>query len=524
MPRGHRASATPSGCPGTLATRLQPNHPTDDPRGIAAAILDGLLLGCGDAVIGINPATDSPHATADLLHLLDDDPAALRHPDPVLRARPTSPPRIGADRAGRAGRPGVPVDRRHRGRQPRLRHRPRRCCARRNDAAPSLRPRHRRRQRHVLRDRPGLGAVGRAHLAPAARSTSRRCEARAYAVARALRAAAGQHRRRLHRARSTSTTASRSSAPGWRTTSAASCSACRWAVDVCYTNHAEADQDDMDTLLTLLGAAGVQPSSWACPAPTTSCSTTRALSFHDALYVRRALGLRPAPEFEAWLRTVGHGRRRGPAHRRSTPAASPLRALTSAGRVTDRRHLPSDEFWDELRKTTQARIGLGRAGQRAAHPAGARVAARPRRGARRRARAARRRRPGRRACATSASATPIVVTSRAPDRERVPAPPRPGPAARRTSRRLPETPTPTSASSLADGLSPRALADHGAAAADGAGRRARRPLHAGAAGDRDAGPGRARRPHRRSAGRADAAGADRRAARACPSPTASAST
>ncbi|HKN51788.1 MAG TPA: ethanolamine ammonia-lyase subunit EutB, partial [Amycolatopsis sp.] len=66
------AFRTTIGLPGTLATRLQPNHPTDDPRGIAASTLDGLLLGCGDAVIGINPATDSPEATADLLHLLDE--------------------------------------------------------------------------------------------------------------------------------------------------------------------------------------------------------------------------------------------------------------------------------------------------------------------------------------------------------------------------------------------------------------------------------------------------------------------
>lgn len=66
------AFRTTIGLPGTLATRLQPNHPTDDPRGIAAAMLDGLLLGCGDAVIGINPATDSPQAASDLLHLLDD--------------------------------------------------------------------------------------------------------------------------------------------------------------------------------------------------------------------------------------------------------------------------------------------------------------------------------------------------------------------------------------------------------------------------------------------------------------------
>ena len=66
------AFRTSIGMPGTLATRLQPNHPTDNPRGIAAATLDGLLMGCGDAVIGINPATDSPQHTSDLLHLLDE--------------------------------------------------------------------------------------------------------------------------------------------------------------------------------------------------------------------------------------------------------------------------------------------------------------------------------------------------------------------------------------------------------------------------------------------------------------------
>jgi ethanolamine ammonia-lyase large subunit len=66
------AFRTTIGLPGRIATRLQPNHPTDDPRGIAAATLDGLLMGCGDAVIGINPATDSPRVTADLLYLLDD--------------------------------------------------------------------------------------------------------------------------------------------------------------------------------------------------------------------------------------------------------------------------------------------------------------------------------------------------------------------------------------------------------------------------------------------------------------------
>jgi ethanolamine ammonia-lyase large subunit len=70
--------------------------------------------------------------------------------------------------------------------------------------------------------------------------------------------------------------------------------------DVCYTNHAEADQDDMDTLLTLLGAAGVNY-IMGVPGADDVMLNYQSTSFHDALYVRKVLGLRPAPEFEAWL-------------------------------------------------------------------------------------------------------------------------------------------------------------------------------------------------------------------------------
>jgi ethanolamine ammonia-lyase large subunit len=70
--------------------------------------------------------------------------------------------------------------------------------------------------------------------------------------------------------------------------------------DVCYTNHAEADQDDMDSLLTLLGAAGVNY-IMGVPGADDVMLNYQSTSFHDALYLRRVLGLRPAPEFEAWL-------------------------------------------------------------------------------------------------------------------------------------------------------------------------------------------------------------------------------
>jgi ethanolamine ammonia-lyase large subunit len=77
-------------------------------------------------------------------------------------------------------------------------------------------------------------------------------------------------------------------------------------VDVCYTNHAEADQDDMDGLLTLLGVAGVNY-VMGVPGADDIMLSYQSTSFHDALYLRGALGLRPAPEFEAWLAHMGIG-------------------------------------------------------------------------------------------------------------------------------------------------------------------------------------------------------------------------
>ena len=141
------------GLPGRLSVRLQPNHPSDDPRGIAASILDGLLLGAGDACIGINPATDSPARTLSLLQLLDDirqrldipmQSCVLAH---VHHLAGPDPPR-------RPAGPRVPIRRRNPGRQRRLRHRPgpaRRGRRRRRRPA----SRHRGHQRHVFRDRPG---------------------------------------------------------------------------------------------------------------------------------------------------------------------------------------------------------------------------------------------------------------------------------------------------------------------------------------------------------------------------------
>ena len=182
------------GLPGRLSVRLQPNHPTDDPRGVAASTLDGLLLGAGDAVIGVNPADRQRRChRSRLLTMLDaireryaipTQTCVLAHVTTTLRAI----------EARRAGRSGVPVDRRHRGGEPQLRRLARAAArgARRGAVAAS---RHARRQRDVFRDRPGQRAVRRraSRRRPADPGSARLCRG-----AR-VRAAAGQHRGRLHR-------------------------------------------------------------------------------------------------------------------------------------------------------------------------------------------------------------------------------------------------------------------------------------------------------------------------------------
>ena len=113
------------GLRGRMSVRLQPNHPFDDAKGITASILDGIMLGSGDACIGINPASDDPAVIGGLLRLLDEIIARLRDSDPGLRSGPCDDD-ARVDRAGRAGRSGVPVDRGHGSRQPQFW---RRSCA-----------------------------------------------------------------------------------------------------------------------------------------------------------------------------------------------------------------------------------------------------------------------------------------------------------------------------------------------------------------------------------------------------------
>ncbi|MEV6660498.1 ethanolamine ammonia-lyase subunit EutB [Nocardia fluminea] len=316
---------TTIGLPGRLSTRLQPNHPTDDPRGIAAATLDGLLLGCGDAVIGINPATDSPRATADLLHLLDE--VRLRFDIPtqscVLSHVTTT---IGLIEAGApvdlvfqsvAGTEGantgfgVSISLLREG----------------NEAGRSLRRGTVGDNVMYLETGQGSALSANAHLGVGDRPVDQQTlEARAYAVARDLRPLLVNtvvgfigpeylyDGKQIIRA-------------GLEDHFCGKLLGLPMGVDVCYTNHAEADQDDMDTLLTLLGAAGCA-FVIAVPGADDVMLGYQSLSFHDALYARQVLNLRPAPEFEAWLSGLGMLDANGRV-RQVEPLSSPLRALTA---------------------------------------------------------------------------------------------------------------------------------------------------------------------------------------------------
>ncbi|GGC73932.1 ethanolamine ammonia-lyase subunit EutB [Hoyosella rhizosphaerae] len=314
---------TTIGLPGRLSTRLQPNHPTDNPRGIAAATLDGLLMGCGDAVIGINPATDSPQATSDLLHLLDDlrqqysipmQSCVLSHVTTTLGLIEAGAPvdLVFQSIAGSEGANkgfGVSLS----------------LLEEANEAGRSLSRGTVGNNVMYLETGQGSALSAGAHIGTGGRPIDQQTlETRAYAVARHLdpllvNTVVGFigpeylfDGKQIIRA-------------GLEDHFCGKLLGLPMGVDVCYTNHAEADQDDMDTLLTLLGAAGV---SFVITVPGADDVMLgyQSLSFHDALFIRRALGLRAAPEFEEWLTGLGMADRDGrivPID----PARSPLRSL-----------------------------------------------------------------------------------------------------------------------------------------------------------------------------------------------------
>ena len=287
------------GLPGRLAVRLQPNHPTDDPRGVAASIVDGLLMGCGDAVIGINPASDSVESAHALLTLIDDlrqrleistQSCVLTHVTNTLELIELGAPvdltfqSIAGTQGANQGF-GVSLALLREAHEATL-------GLNRGDVGDN-----------VMYFETGQGSA----LSAGAHHgvDQQTLEARAYAVARPFRPLLVNTvvgfigPEYLYDGKQITRAALEDHFCG-------KLLGLPMGVDVCYTNHAAADQDDMDDLLTLLGVAGVN-FVMGVPGADDIMLNYQSTSFHDALYVREVLGLRPAPEFEAWLTKMGLG-------------------------------------------------------------------------------------------------------------------------------------------------------------------------------------------------------------------------
>jgi ethanolamine ammonia-lyase large subunit len=296
---------TTIGLPGRLSTRLQPNHPTDAPLGIAASILDGLLLGSGDAVIGINPVTDSAASVTTLLRMLDHVRQRYQIPAQscVLAHITTQMDAI---------RQGAPLDLLFQSI----------AGSERANASFGINLALLREAEAMARDlnRGGIDSEtggenlfyfetgqGSALSANAHHGVDQQTmETRTYAVARHFRPLLVNtvvgfigpeylyDGKQILRA-------------GLEDHFCGKLLGLPMGCDICYTNHAEADQDDMDALLTMLGTAGVN-FIMGVPGADDIMLNYQSTSFHDALYLRRLLGLRPAPEFERWLAGEGFAR------------------------------------------------------------------------------------------------------------------------------------------------------------------------------------------------------------------------
>jgi len=288
---------TTVGLPGRLSVRLQPNHPTDDARGIAASILDGLLLGSGDAVIGINPATDSPERAHALLSMLDEIRVKLDIPmQACVLAHVTTTLAL--------MRKGSPVDlvfQSIAGTQAANKSFGIDLALLREARAAALALKRGTLGDNVMYFETGQGS---ALSADAHHGVDQQTiEARAYAVARAFQPMLVNtvvgfigpeylfDGKQITRA-------------GLEDHFCGKLMGVPMGVDVCYTNHAEADQDDMDALLALLVSAGVN-FVMGVPGADDIMLGYQSTSFHDALAMRELYGKRPAPEFEAWLVTQG---------------------------------------------------------------------------------------------------------------------------------------------------------------------------------------------------------------------------
>ncbi len=284
------------GLAGHLSSRLQPNHPTDDARGIAASILDGLLYGSGDAVIGINPASDSLPALKNLYHLVDDvitqyqiptQSCILTHVTNQIQLIEQGAPvdlvfqSIAGSEAANLSF-GINLS----------------LLAEAQEAALSLK--RGTLGNNVMYFETGQGSALSANAHH--NLDQQTCEARAYAVARhfsplLVNTVVGFigpeylfDGKQIIRA-------------GLEDHFCGKLLGLPMGCDICYTNHAEADQDDMDTLMTLLASAGLT-FLMGIPGADDIMLNYQTTSFHDTLYLRKLLKLRPAPEFEQWLKAM----------------------------------------------------------------------------------------------------------------------------------------------------------------------------------------------------------------------------
>jgi ethanolamine ammonia-lyase large subunit len=311
------------GLPGRMSVRLQPNHPTDDPKGIAASILDGLMQGSGDAVIGINPASDSVPRVIGLLQLVDElraryeiptQSCVLAHVTSTLQAIERGAPVdlvfqsiAGTEQANAAFGINLALLREA--------HAAVRSLKRGDDSLNYM----------YFETGQGSALSANAHHG----IDQQTCEARAYAVAREFAPLLTNtvvgfigpeylyDGKQIIRA-------------GLEDHFCGKLLGVPMGCDICYTNHAESDQDDMDVLLTLLGTAGVN-FIMGVPGADDVMLNYQSTSFHDALYLRQVLGLRRAPEFEDWLERMGLA----DAHGRLLPATAQQPLLQQARRLLE---------------------------------------------------------------------------------------------------------------------------------------------------------------------------------------------
>jgi ethanolamine ammonia-lyase large subunit len=288
---------TTVGLKGQMSVRIQPNHPSDDLKGIAASMIDGLMHGCGDAVIGINPATDRVDTTIRLLQMLDEfrqryevptQSCVLTHVTNTMEAMSVGAPVdlvfqsiAGTEATNASFGCSLAVLQEARQQALELKRNPSSDC--------------------VMYFETGQGSALSANAHHGVDQQT--CEARAYAVARHFRpflvnTVVGfigpeylYDGKQILRA-------------GLEDHFCGKLMGLPMGCDVCYTNHAEADQDDIDNLLTLLAVAGVN-FVMGVPGSDDIMLNYQSTSYHDSLYVHQVLGKRRAPEFEEWLREAG---------------------------------------------------------------------------------------------------------------------------------------------------------------------------------------------------------------------------